>query len=364
MLPRTFVNYFAIMKNILFRLFCSFTCLFVFALVPAVAQKVPKVTVKPIEYHGWKDALVISNGKVEAIVVPSIGRVMQFRFVGEEGVFWENSDVAGKAVNPEAKDWINFGGDKSWPAPQSDWPKITPRAWPPPAGFDASNWEAEIIPCADTKGLILCPLNNENAHFFAVRLRSPVDPNYGIRVTRTIFIIPSSFKLGVQTFFEKVSGNPFKVGVWVITQMNEGEMIFVPVPKNSQYQEGYNKQSKELPEFFKVENGLIALKRDAKKSTKIGNDAGSLLWVGQKHILKIDSEREANAEYPDNGSSAEMYTNADPLKYVELEMLGALKEMKVGDKISRTNTYTLLRRSEKLPEAEARKIFAANKPKR
>ncbi|HEX4946500.1 MAG TPA: hypothetical protein VFZ34_07560 [Blastocatellia bacterium] len=153
-----------------------------------------------------------------------------------------------------------------------------------------------------------------------------------------------------------------KVGVWVITQMNEADAVFVPIPKGTQYPDGYNKQSKELPEHFKVANNLIELKRDPKKSTKIGNDAGSLLWVGQKHMLKIDSPRVPNAEYPDNGSSAEVYTNLDPLKYIELEMLGPLSEMKVGDKITRTNVYTLMRRSKKTPEAEARKIFNGNKP--
>ena len=31
-------------------------------------------------YHEWKDAILLSNDKVEAVIVPSIGRVMQFRF--------------------------------------------------------------------------------------------------------------------------------------------------------------------------------------------------------------------------------------------------------------------------------------------
>ncbi|HEX4945248.1 MAG TPA: hypothetical protein VFZ34_01125, partial [Blastocatellia bacterium] len=96
-------------------------------LLTASAFAQSRVTVKQAEYNGWKDALILSNGKVEAIIIPSIGRVMQFRFVGEEGVFWENPAVAGKPVKPDAKEWINFGGDKPWPAPQADWPKVTPR---------------------------------------------------------------------------------------------------------------------------------------------------------------------------------------------------------------------------------------------
>ncbi len=362
--PHQAIN-FKFAKTAFFRLLVSIliSCC---ALSATMAQRKPKhilnsVTVTRIPYKGWKDAIILSNGKVEAVIVPSIGRVMQFRFVGEEGVFWENSEVAGQSVNPEAKDWMNFGGDKAWPAPQSEWPKITPRAWPPPIGFDASEWTTKILHCTEGKTLRMCSSDANQLKeplIMSLRLESSVDVHYGIRVQRDFFLDPKKQELTVYTTFKKVSGIPVKTGVWVITQMNEGEMIFVPLPKNSQYKDGYNKQSKELPEYFKVENGIIALKRAAKKSTKIGNDAGSLLWVGQKHVLKIDSPRELNAEYPDNDSSAEVYTNLDPLKYVELEMLGPLKELKVGDWVSRTNMYTLLRRTEKTPEAEARKILS------
>lgn len=337
--------------------------------VQIVAQK---VTVTQADYSGWKDAIILSNGKVEVIIVPSIGRVMQFRFVGEEGVFWENPAVVGKLVNPISKDWINFGGDKPWPAPQADWPKVTPRAWPPPIGFDASEWKGEKWPCypdgviIENRAVTACsPIYRAySPKQYAIKLTSPTDPHFGIRVHREIRLHPSMSQLTILTSFEKVSGAPVKTGVWVITQMNEAEAVFVPIPKGTQYKDGYNKQSKELPEHFKVATGLIELKRDPKKSTKIGNDAGSLLWVGQKHMLKIDAPRVPKAEYPDNGSSAEVYTNVDPLKYIELEMLGPLKEIKVGEWITHTNTYTLMRRSKKSPEAEARNIFMLNKPAR
>ncbi len=292
--------------------------------VPTFAQSAKLVTVTRAEYNGWKEAIILSNGKVEAVIVPSIGRVMQFRFVGEEGVFWENPDVAGKPVNPASNDWINFGGDKPWPAPQADWPKVAPRAWPPPIGFDASVWEAKVG-------------NN------AVELISPIDAHYGIRARRHVKLDPVKPILTISTEFEKVTGDPRTVAVWVITQLKEPDTIIVPVPPGSRYKEGYNKQS--LPEHFSVKNGTITLKRDPKKSTKIGNDAGMLTWVGDRYNLRIESPRVPNAEYPDNGSSAEVYTNADPLKYVELEMLGPLKEMKVGDKMERANIYTLTRRT-------------------
>jgi Domain of unknown function (DUF4380) len=302
------------------------TFLFLFAVTLVSLPAMARVSVTPKEHNGWKDALLMSNGSAEVVIVPSIGRVMQFRFVGEEGVFWENPAVAGKPVNPLAKDWINFGGDKPWPAPQADWPKITPRAWPPPIGFDASAWEAKI--------------NGET-----VELTSPVDPHYGIRAIRRIKLDPTQPVMTITTVFEKVKGEPRNVAVWVITQLKDPDMVLVPVPKDSQNAEGFQKQSKELPAHFRVQNNTISLKRDPSKSTKIGTDASMLIWVGAKHALRIEARRVPNAVYPDQGSSAEVYTNVDPLRYVELEMLGPLREMKIGDKIDHTNLYTLLPRS-------------------
>lgn len=96
-----------------------------------------KMTIKKINYQGWFDSYILSNSQVEAIIVPAIGRIMQFRFLDGENTFWENSQIYGKTPNPKSEEWDNFGGDKSWPAPQSEWEKITVRSWPPPTTFDS-----------------------------------------------------------------------------------------------------------------------------------------------------------------------------------------------------------------------------------
>ena len=56
--------------------------------------------------------------------------------------------------------------------------------------------------------------------------------------------------------------------------------------------------------------------------------------------FRIDSPRVADAEYPDPGSSAEIYANADRNAYVELELLGPLRVMKPGDQTEGTSIYT------------------------
>lgn len=48
------------------------------------------VTVTKSNYRGWHNSIVLSNAQVEAVIVPAIGRVMQFRFKNAEATFWEN----------------------------------------------------------------------------------------------------------------------------------------------------------------------------------------------------------------------------------------------------------------------------------
>jgi hypothetical protein len=303
-----------------------------------------RVSIQRTNYHGWPEAYVMSNGKVNAVIVPAIGRVMQFGFVGEEGVFWENRSLDGREVDGQlvvwaAKEWANFGGDKTWPSPEADWSAFTGRkGWRPPLAFDGLPAEVRI------KGstLILSTAN---------------DPFYGVRAHRRIQLHGSRPVMTISTTYERIEGLPAKIGVWVITQLREPAGIFAPAPKKSGFPGGCKLLSKEPPPSLKIERGLLSLVRNPKTAHKIGLDGNSLLWVGENHLLRIDSPRARNAEYPDQGSSTEIYTNPDPLPYIELETLGPLRVMKPGDKIDQSNTYTLSRRSKPTPEAEARAVF-------
>jgi len=302
-------------------------------------------------YHGWADSILVSNGRVEAVIVPAIGRVMQFRFAGEEdGPFWENHALDGVKPEPESKEWANFGGDKAWPSPQSDWPKLTQRAWPPPVAFDSMPVRATV-------------------NGFVVKLISAVDPHYGIRAYREINLALDQPVMTITTTFEKVSGQPLRVGVWVVTQLKDPVIACASLAEFERFRDGHVRQSAEPPANLKIQDGLLSLTRDPKASHKIGTDAGTLIWVGKDAVLRIDSPRQIVGDYPEEGCSAEIYTNPNPLAYVELEMLGPLAKMfideritrtsmVIGDKITRASTYTLLRRTELDPELEVRRLLS------
>ena len=295
--------------------------------------------IERVNHRGWDGSYKIGNGVVQAIVVPAVGRVMQFSFKGETtGPFWENPKLGGAPVQPQGSDWINFGGDKTWPSPQDDWGKVTGRGWPPPQAFDSMS-----VTASTTAQSII--------------LDSPVDSHFGIKTHREITLRPGKAVMDIVTTYEKVREPAIKTGVWIITQLASPEMVCVPLPAQSKMTNGYIKMSGDLPEAFQVKDGMITLKRGTEKPTKIGTEGSTMVWVGPAHIVRIDSPRLPAAEYPDSGSSAQVYTNPDPLPYVELEMLAPLHTLKVGDKISQTNTYSLYRRTRMETMAQVRSVL-------
>lgn len=186
----------------------------------------------------------------------------------------------------------------------------------------------------------------------SLRLVSAVDPDYGIRTERVISLGDRRFQMTIETTYHKVKGEPRKVGVWIITQLNEPEDVCIQNPGK------FVRQSEQLPLGLKEpadEATPIHLKRDPVKSTKIGTQASNLYWKDKKWWISITSSRIAGAEYPDQGSSAEVYTNPNPLTYVELEMLGPVKTLKVGDSLAQTNVYSLGRLQPAIAESEEEK---------
>lgn len=301
-----------------------------------------------LAYHGWPECFLLANGLVEAIVVPAINRILQLRAAGEaEGVFWENRALDGRLHDPTSSHWMNFGGDKCWPAPQSAWSERQGRSWPPPAGFDAR--PAQATPTE--RGLTLT---------------SQIDPAFGIQGLRHIELDARRPVLRVRTEYRKLSGNAVRVAVWTVTQMPDPECVGLLLAEPSKFSGGYLRQTDEAPAALRIDGRLLLLERHPRKQTKIGSDGASLAWIGRNSVVRIDAETDAETgsesgpeEFPDGGCLTEVYTNPGPQQYVELETLGPLATLEAGDRIERTTTYTVLPRSTPDPEAEARTVLGA-----
>ena len=296
------------------------------------------IAVSQIAYHGWQNCYRLASATLEVVAVPAIGRIMQIRRTGDTaGVLWENRELDGRIPQRNSGTWANFGGDKCWPAPQSDWPRVMGHDWPPPAAFDASPLEASVT----ATGLVL---------------KSPVDPAWGIEAVRRIELDHSEPMMRVRTEFRKVSGKPVRVGVWTIAQFSDPVCVAIELPLNSRFAGGYTHLSKPEPEGLAVNGRLLTFVRHPSKFMKIGSDAAEVVWVGPTSVVRVQSEFIAG-EYPDGGCRVEVYTNPGEQKYVELETLGPLVNLEAGQAIEHTTTYTVLPRTTADARVEAQKAF-------
>ena len=293
------------------------------------------VSIERISYHGWSDCYLIANGRVEAVIVPAIGRVMQLRLAGDaEGTFWENRALDGQLHDAASNDWINFGGDKCWPAPQALWIEYQGRDWPPPVAFGARHVNASASECG-------------------VVVTSPIDPGFGIEVVRHVELDAMQPILRIATEYRKLSGSAVRVGIWTITQMKEPERVCVLLPAASKFAAGYVRLMSPEPADLKIDGRLLSLGRHQRQHIKVGTEGSSMAWLGRDCVVRIDAETRPG-EYPDGGCVTEVYTCPDPLQYVELETLGPLTPMNPGARIEQTTVYTVTPRSTTDLEAEAR----------
>jgi alpha-glucosidase len=290
------------------------------------------------DFHGW-EALVIRNQTAEVVVVPAIGRIMRFGLIDGSGVdaspFWVHP-AAGAGLAADPNGWINYGGDKAWPAPQADWPKVTGRGWPPPAAFDSAPHEARV---------------DGNR----IELVSEVDPGFGTRVRRTIALDDARPVLSVETTYEKVQGPPVSTAVWTITQLAAPERLAVLLPARATPAAGYTSVMPAPPLHARRDGRLLSLERDPTSKTMIRSDGRTLLWVGSGPDLLVES--------PDADAHSQIYTSSDDsLPYVELELMGRLRELSVGQRLSMKSRYTLIRRKEADPQREAAKVLRRARP--
>ncbi len=296
-----------------------------------------RVSVGVVHYRGWPDSYRIANELVEAVIVPQIGRVMRFSRIHGPNVLWEDESLDGTRHGVDAEGWANFGGDKIWPSPQSEWEKLTSRPWPPPAAFDSVPYDARI----EATTLIVT---------------SPVDEHFGIQTVRRITLLPGEPVLTISTKFRKLQGGPVRAGIWVITQLRDPVRVFALLPEGTPTESAYVSLTGPAPAGLSVDGRLLSLVRDPVAKLKIGLKAGNLLWIGKEDALRIDVPP-GTGEFPDQDSRTEIYTNSDPLPYVELEAMAPLTAMKTGDSTEWTTTYTLRKRSRPDVQEEARQAF-------
>ncbi len=280
-----------------------------------------------------RPAYKLSNGAVDAIIVPAIGRVMSFGKTGGPNLLWNNDPAQIAKIG-----WKNYGGDKAWLSPQSDW-KLFHGAdnWPPEPALDGEPLQVDVL----TGGKL--------------RLTTGVSKT-GIRIIRTMYFDDNG-EFVIEQTARKESGAPVKAGIWSITQVVPGQAVFFPVNPETQYKDGFFRfENKQSQTATRVKPNLIRVDpASGPGGVKMGFDSKvSALASVKDGVALVQKSARPDGQYPDGADDAgfptELYINGDPKAYyAELEILGPIQLYSVGT----SNTHTVRWSLHDLPSPDA-----------
>ncbi len=296
---------------------------FVTLLMLAAHSAQAAVTVTQGEYHGWSGVYRLMNGTVELVFVPQIGRIMRYGYIGDRNVLWENAVLAGKTtdLSHPVSDWQNYGGDKLWPAPQSVW------GWPPDPVSDSGPQTVKILP---------------NRHLLVTGLGSQ---KYGVQFQREIALDPSGSGVTIRNSMTNTGGKAVEWGVWEVAQVDDPVETTVPASAEGSFPGGYKALSEPLAVAgqVSVREGLVTIRRRADHTGKIGvRSPGG--WIESRWSslrFRISGDFPKSGAYPDGGCAQEIYTNDDPNRYVEMELLAPVRKLAAGTTASFVTHWSL-----------------------
>jgi hypothetical protein len=275
-----------------------------------------ELTASKLLFRGW-DAARIANRFVQLIGVPAIGGRAMAYDLGEHPFFFVDPQLAGRLFSPEENQgdgslaaWKNYGGDKTWPAPQG-WETDAQWHGPPDPVLDTGHYRLAEFGVAD-----------EGATLIMV---SPPDPATGIEICRRFSLGPGSSRVQVDLSFRNIAERTVRWSIWDVVQLAAGMelpdgerrhdpscCVTTPVNPHSRFERGFNVMfgANDNPQW-QVQDSL--LRADYQwQIGKVGLDS-TAGWIAFQQGSKSRAfvERFAYApggDYPDGGATVECWT--------------------------------------------------------
>ena len=272
-------------------------------LMIAAAWAAGEVTMNVEPYNGWANCVRLTNGNVDLVVTTDVGpRVIRFGFVGEQNVFKEYPDQAGKTGGGE---WRIYGGHRLWHAPEAK-----PRTYSPDNAPVKHEWNGTTL-----------------------RLTQPTEADTGIQKQMEITLDADMNR--VRVLHRLINRNAWDVTLapWALTVMAPGGRAIYPQEPYISHTEKllparpvvlWNYTNMNDPRWTWGEK-YIQLQQDSKADTpqKIGirNSLGWSAYTLNGDVFVKQFPHNADAVYPDYGCNNETFTNGDML---EVESVGPL----------------------------------------
>lgn len=299
------------------------------------------------EYKNWK-VCKLENRWIRLYAAPQLGgRLIQLEMNGHE-FFFVNPLLAGKEPGPtrigENGEWMNFGGEKIWPAPQ---------------GWDSSDqWPGPPDPILDS-GEYTTELDENNRSW--LKLTSPIDKYTDLQVIKEVSVSKSRAEVIITIIFKNI-GNTLKYwSIWPVLQMDtptdreDQYQILCPANPESRFVNGYkvmhglvNNPQYSLNEHGNIQVNYHYLAGKIGMDTNAGWAAFNDKTTGKVFIVMFPYEKDKI--YPDN-TSFQVWTagrgmvysrngihqHADDEvqnpPYMEMELLSPLQEIVPGGNV-------------------------------
>jgi hypothetical protein len=279
----------------------------------------PLIDVREESYRGWPGCIRISNGIVDLVVLPQVGRIIRFGRKGGPNLLYEGPIGDGNYSGP-VDGWKNFGGDKLWPAPQSRW------NWPPEAGYDSTPWKVTKTP---------------NGVF--MRSVKPGEKT-GVLFERRVTLAEHSSTVSIENKMVNATEKSSRLAVWEVCQAKDPMYGILPRHVTSSDLQGWHPyDSTNVSSLVDVFRDRVQIRRDPRRGLKYGSasPAGFVAARIGASILVLRAPFRRGAEYVDGGKAQQMFTSGDPLKYIELEITGPVTDVAPHGSISLSTTLSV-----------------------
>ena len=291
------------------------------------------ITIKNKKYKGWKKSIEISNSEIRIILVPEIGRIMYYGFVGGENIFYENQEFEGRAFSSgeyykkDSKIQApNVGGNRVLPCSEENFHLLTGSRHVPDPFINASSYKATYL----DNGVIL---------------ESPISKLLGIQIKRTITISDQGSEVKIeQELIKKTTAQNQEIEkipltIWSLSKIKTPNISYLPIQDNSIFKNGFMipvwpDSKNNAISNVKVNADLLQIQSSENLPQKVGAD--SKKWVAgflekQVFVEQFNFDEELRESYPDQGTSVTIFGNN---LFTELECLSPEKTLSIGEKIS------------------------------
>lgn len=298
----------------------------------------------------------LDNGVIRIGCVPALGgRVLSVQVDGTE-TLWRNAALLDDALHPVAGhrpapvsgalgDWVNYGGDKTWPAPQG-WSGPQEWAGPPDPVLDSGDWDFEVADDGDAVRLVMT---------------SADDPRTGLRLRRTVTLRQDRHDYLLDLEAVNTSTAAVRWALWNVTQRRAGTPgqggVDVGVGRPPRADVGSADvvtvlSGTGVPTTEITAPGRVRVPhQDVVGKVGFPTATGWLAHVADGTTCTVRFEVDDDAVYPDHGSRAEVWLEHPqpaplaelgdldpPDRIVEIEVLGPLQTLAPGERASLTLT--------------------------